>query len=75
MQLVTVEVPWKDGDQLPEQDLQDSEDILREITPLKGLYNRLLDLSKEGKIVDAKLFHWAWGVQFAIESGEKYGLR
>jgi ADP-ribose pyrophosphatase len=75
MQLVTVECDWNEGDELPEQDLQDSEDIEREIAPLKGLYQRLLELSSQGRIVDAKLFHWAEGLNFALESADKYRLR
>jgi len=65
MQLATVEVELKEGDVEPEQQLDDGEFIERVVVPLGELYERLLQYSKEGKIVDARLWHWAAGLHFA----------
>ncbi|OCL11125.1 hypothetical protein AOQ84DRAFT_353190 [Glonium stellatum] len=65
MQLATVEVILNEGDEEPEQHLDDGEFIERVVVPIDELYDRLKTFSKEGKIVSAKLFHWAAGFHFA----------
>jgi len=75
MQFAIVEVQLKEGDAEPTQHLENGEHIERLIVPLDQLYEKLMDLSKEeGKIVDARLFHWAAGVHFAKKNVGKYGL-
>ncbi|KAF2116499.1 NUDIX hydrolase domain-like protein [Lophiotrema nucula] len=65
MQLATIEVELKEGDTEPEQALDDGEFIERVVVPLEELYTRLVELDKEGKRVDARLWHWAAGLEFA----------
>lgn len=65
MQLATVEVQLKEGDKEPEQALDDGEFIERVVVPLEELYDRLIQYDKEGKVVDARLWHWAEGLHFA----------
>jgi ADP-ribose pyrophosphatase len=75
MQFAVVEVQLQEGDEEPEQHLEAGEHIERVVVPLNELYDRLLAYSKEeGKIVDARLFHWAAGVHFAQKKAAKYGL-
>lgn len=74
MQLATVEAEMKEGEKLGEQNLQDAEWIETEIVPLSKLYDRLLELNGEGKVVDSKLFHWAYGVRFAVLNEKRYQL-
>lgn len=61
MQLATVEVNLKEGDEEPEQALDDGEFIERVVVPLDELYERLVKYDQEGKTVDARLWHWAAG--------------
>ena len=35
--------------------------------PLADLFDRLEEFAKEGYVVAAKLYHWAAGVQYAID--------
>ncbi|KAI1406786.1 NUDIX domain-containing protein [Hypoxylon sp. FL1857] len=66
MQLVMVEVQLREGDEEPEQRLEDGEHIQRVVVPLSELYERLVEYSKsERMIVAAKLFHFAAGMHFA----------
>ncbi|KAL5375474.1 hypothetical protein DPSP01_011172 [Paraphaeosphaeria sporulosa] len=65
MQLATVEVQLKEGDKEPDQALDDGEFIERLVVPLEELYDRLIQYDKEGKRVDARLWHWAEGLHFA----------
>jgi ADP-ribose pyrophosphatase len=65
MQLATVEVELKEGDKEPEQALDDGEFIERVVVPLDELFERLEKYDKEGKRVDARLWHWAAGFHFA----------
>ncbi|EME45853.1 hypothetical protein DOTSEDRAFT_71522 [Dothistroma septosporum NZE10] len=66
MQMVTIEVNLKEGDEPPEQHLDDGEYIERVNVPLSELYDKLKALSEEdGKIVDARLFHWALGLHWS----------
>lgn len=64
MQFATVEVALGEEDAEPEQHLEDGEHIERLVVPLGQLYGRLTQLSSEGKKVDARLWHWAAGIQF-----------
>ncbi|KAB5566049.1 NUDIX domain-containing protein [Coniochaeta sp. 2T2.1] len=66
MQLVMVEVNLKEGDEEPAQRLEDGEHIQRIVVPLSDFYDRLVEYSKQDRmIVAAKLFHFAAGMHFA----------
>ncbi|KAJ9131351.1 ADP-ribose pyrophosphatase protein [Pleurostoma richardsiae] len=66
MQLVMVEVQLKEGDEEPEQRLEDGEHIQRVVLPLSEFYDRLVEYSKQERmVVAAKLFHFAAGMHFA----------
>ncbi|KPM39566.1 hypothetical protein AK830_g6990 [Neonectria ditissima] len=66
MQMAMVEVHLDEGDEEPEQRLEDGEHIQRVVVPLSELYSRLLEYSKQDRmIVAAKLFHFAAGMHFA----------
>ncbi|RYP58155.1 hypothetical protein DL770_010497 [Monosporascus sp. CRB-9-2] len=74
MQLVMVEADlpeteWGGGegdDGMPLQRLEDGEHIQRVVLPLTELYDRLVEYSKQDRmIVAAKLFHFAAGMHFA----------
>lgn len=66
MQLVMVEVKLGEGDEKPEQRLEDGEHIERVVIPLSEFYDRLVEYSKRERfVVAAKLFHFAAGMQFA----------
>ena len=65
MKLVNVVVELGEGDEVPEQQLEDGEFIERVVVPVEELYGRLGQYSEEGKSVDARLWHWAAGFQFA----------
>jgi len=66
MQMATIEVNLKEGDVEPEQHLEDGEHIERVVVPLDQLYDKLQAYSQEkGKIVDARLFHWAMGLHWS----------
>jgi ADP-ribose pyrophosphatase len=66
MQLVMVEAQLGDGDELPEQRLDDGERIERVVVPLAEFYDRLVEYTKKPRmVVAAKLFHFAAGMQFA----------
>ncbi|KAF3165468.1 hypothetical protein TWF225_001221 [Orbilia oligospora] len=64
MQLVVMEVNLKEGDPEPQQQLDDGEFIERVVVPLDELHNKLVDYEKNGYAVDARLYHWAAGVDF-----------
>ena len=68
MQVVTVEVELPqedDGTTLPAQKLDDGEFIQRVVVPIAELYDRLKSFSEKGMKVDARLWHWAAGFNFA----------
>lgn len=66
MQMAMVEVQLNEGDEEPEQRLEDGEHIQRVVVPLSDLYDRLVEYSKQDRmIVAAKLFHFAAGMHFA----------
>ncbi|KAF3291615.1 hypothetical protein TWF132_006605 [Orbilia oligospora] len=64
MQLVVMEVNLNEGDPEPQQQLDDGEFIERVVVPLDELHNKLVDYEKNGYAVDARLYHWAAGVDF-----------
>ncbi|KAL2260827.1 hypothetical protein VTK26DRAFT_5054 [Humicola hyalothermophila] len=75
MRLVMVEVRLGEDEALPEQRLEDGEHITRVVVPLAELYDRLVDYSRQERMmVSAKLFHFAAGIHFAKTQGQKYGL-
>ncbi|KAK6499142.1 hypothetical protein TWF481_011713 [Arthrobotrys musiformis] len=65
MQLVVMEVSLKEGDPEPQQKLDDGEFIERVVVPLDGLHDKLVQYQKDGYAVDARLYHWAAGLEFA----------
>ncbi|RYP05653.1 hypothetical protein DL764_003662 [Monosporascus ibericus] len=74
MQLVMVEADLPEtelggggrDDGMPLQRLEDGEHIQRVVLPLTELYDRLVEYSKQDRmIVAAKLFHFAAGMHFA----------
>lgn len=66
MQMAMVEVQLKEGDEEPEQRLEDGEHIERVVVPLAELYDRLVEYSKQDRmVIAAKLFHFAHGMHFA----------
>ena len=66
MQMAMVEVQLGEGDEQPEQRLDDGEQIQRVVIPLAEFYDRLVEYSKHDRmIVAAKLFHFAAGMHFA----------
>ncbi|CZT18594.1 related to YSA1-sugar-nucleotide hydrolase [Ramularia collo-cygni] len=72
MQMVVIEVDLKEGDKEPEQHLEAGEHIERVIVPLSELHDKLQGYSNEqGKIVDARLFHWAHGLHSSTRLGLK----
>jgi ADP-ribose pyrophosphatase len=73
MQLVMVEVQLGEGDEHPEQRLDDGEHIQRVVVPLSEFYDRLIEYSKKDRfVVAAKLFHFAAGMHFAKTSKYKF---
>jgi ADP-ribose pyrophosphatase len=69
MQLATVEVQLKEGDEVPKQHLDEGEFIQLVIVPLEELYDKLEQFSKEGKKVDSRLWHTAAGIRLASQLG------
>ncbi|KAI1842203.1 hypothetical protein JX265_001436 [Neoarthrinium moseri] len=66
MQMAMVEVQLEENAPLPEQRLDDGELIERVTIPLADFYERLVEYSKQDRmIVAAKLFHFAAGFHFA----------
>ncbi|KAF3911908.1 hypothetical protein ABW21_db0206412 [Orbilia brochopaga] len=65
MQHVTVEVQLNEGDEEPEQHLEDGEFIQRVVVPLDELLKKLDDYTKQGYAVDARLYNWAAGLDYA----------
>jgi len=74
MQFAVVEVELREGEAEPEQHLEQGEYIERIVVPLSKLFDKVTELSNEGKIVDARLYHWAAGVRFAVQNEKKYQL-
>ncbi|KAK6538372.1 hypothetical protein TWF694_011252 [Orbilia ellipsospora] len=65
MQLVVMEVNLKEGDKEPEQQLDDGEFIQRVVVPLDELLEKLDNYTRDGYAVDARLYHWAAGLDAA----------
>jgi len=75
MQFAVVECAISEHDPPPDQHLDPGEFIERFIIPLDELYEKLMDFSNQkGVMVDARLFHFAAGIQFMKENGSRYGL-
>lgn len=74
MQLAVVEVQLRDSDEPPEQHLEEGEAIEPVLVPLSKLYDRLLQYTNEGLVVDSRLFHWAHGVKFALQFDNRYQI-
>jgi ADP-ribose pyrophosphatase len=72
MKLCMMEVHLNENDPEPEQHLDEGEDIQRVTVPLAEMYDRLEEFAKEGYVVAAKLYHWAAGVQYAIDHPELF---
>lgn len=72
MKLCMMEVHLREDEPEPEQHLDDGEDIQRVTVPLAELYERLQEFAREGYVVAAKLYHWAAGVQYAIDHPELF---
>ena len=69
MALVMVEVDVKEGEEMPEQRLDDGEAIERVVVPLEEFYNRLVEYSKRPRfVIAAKLYHFAAGMHFAKQA-------
>lgn len=74
--LVMVEMQLSEAEAekgMPEQQLDEEEEIVRVEVPLSELHARLEGFAKEGYVVAAKLWHWAAGVQFALEHPQIFG--
>ncbi|KAK6352729.1 hypothetical protein TWF696_004732, partial [Orbilia brochopaga] len=65
MQHVVMEVQLKEGDEEPEQHLEDGEFIQRVVVPLDGLLEKLDVFASQGYAVDARLYNWAAGLDYA----------
>ncbi|KAF3930340.1 hypothetical protein ABW19_dt0207431 [Dactylella cylindrospora] len=65
MQLVVMEVQLNEGDEEPEQHLDDGEFIQRVVVPLDELHDKLVEYEKNGLALDARLYHWAAGLDVA----------
>jgi ADP-ribose pyrophosphatase len=66
MQMVMVEVQLREDEAEPAQRLEDGEHIERVVIPLEQLYERLLQYSKQDRMIcAAKLLHFAQGMHFA----------
>jgi ADP-ribose pyrophosphatase len=67
MQLVMVEAQLLEGQEEPEQKLDDGEHIERVVIPLSELYEQLNEYSKKDRfVIAAKLFHFAAGMNLAM---------
>ncbi|VDB96169.1 unnamed protein product [Peniophora sp. CBMAI 1063] len=65
MKLVTVDVLLEDGLEYPEQKLDEGEAIVKRVVELKGLYKELKEYEKKGFMIDARLNHFATGLEMA----------
>ncbi|KAH8917095.1 hypothetical protein BT69DRAFT_1249214 [Atractiella rhizophila] len=68
MKLVTLKVTVEDGELEPKAQLDEGEHIEKRRVPLNQLYEVLQGYEKLGYVVDARLSHFAWG----LEVGKKY---
>jgi ADP-ribose pyrophosphatase len=75
MQFAVVECQLGEDDAPPDQHLDEGEFIQRFVVPLDELYDKLMEFSKQKRVtVDARLFHFAAGMQFIKDNGKKYGI-
>lgn len=70
MHLCTIEVQLKEGEETPVAKLEPGEHIEVRVTPLNDLYAHLEAYEKLGYSVDARLHHYAAGIEVA----KRYGL-
>jgi len=66
MKLVTVDVPLKADMESPKQNLEDGEVIVRRVIEVRNLSKELKEYEKKGYIVDARLSHFATGLDLAV---------
>ncbi|GAA5956404.1 hypothetical protein JCM3765_005652 [Sporobolomyces pararoseus] len=72
MVLATLEVSLKEGEEEPKPNLDEGEHIEVRITPVKDLYQHLEAYEKLGYIIDARLHHYAAGIELAKRVGAKF---
>ncbi|GAA5910579.1 uncharacterized protein JCM6883_003221 [Sporobolomyces salmoneus] len=72
MVLATLEVQLKEGEEEPKPQLDEGEHIEVRVTPLKDLYKHLEAYEKLGYLVDARLHHYAAGIEVAKRVGAKF---
>ncbi|KAI0040890.1 hypothetical protein FA95DRAFT_807499 [Auriscalpium vulgare] len=65
MKLVALSVSLADGMETPEQKLDAGESIVKRVVALKDLYKELKDYEKKDFVVDARLAHFAAGLEMA----------
>jgi len=71
MHLCTLEVDLKEDDKVPEAELDEGEHIEVRVTPVAELYAHLQEYEKLGYSVDARLHHYAAGIEIAKRLGIK----
>ncbi|GAA6025139.1 hypothetical protein JCM11491_000229 [Sporobolomyces phaffii] len=72
MVLATLQVDLREGDAEPEPHLDAGEHIEVRVTPVRDLYRHLEAYEKLGYIVDARLHHYAAGIEVAKRVGAKF---
>jgi ADP-ribose pyrophosphatase len=72
MVLATLEVQLKEGEEEPKPKLDEGEHIEVRVTPLKELYQHLQAYEKLGYVIDARLHHYAAGIEVAKRVGAKF---
>jgi len=65
MKLVILDVSLNDKLETPDQKLEDGESIVKRIVDLKNLYKELKEYESKGYVVDARLNHFAAGLEMA----------
>lgn len=72
MVLATLEVQLEEGEEEPKPKLDDGEHIEVRVTPLGELYRHLEAYERLGYVVDARLHHYAAGIEVAKRVGAKF---
>lgn len=65
MKLVVLDVPLNGDMESPDQNLEDGEAIVRRVIEVRNLNKELKEYEKKDYIVDARLFHFAAGLDLA----------
>ncbi|GAA5859736.1 hypothetical protein JCM1840_006431 [Sporobolomyces johnsonii] len=65
MVLATLEVELREGEEEPQPHLDEGEHIEVRVTPVAELYAHLEAYEQLGYVVDARLHHWAAGIELA----------